>query len=377
MRKISIGFIIIVLTLSTIPFFVPGNVIASTAHAPIRIDSNADFAIGINGVSAGDGSAENPWIIEGWDINGTGLGDCIYIGNTTDFFEVRNCYLHEASEREEGVYYRNTGLFLHHVNNGTIANNIINQNVYGILLESSTINTLSNNTVVLNSWNGITLFSFSDNNTITNNIVNSNKWRGIVIETSNGNILANNNVLNNTDGIKIYTSSHDTYIANNNVTNNDNGIYIWFSCSNISVVNNTVSDNNYGIQIHNDCHENTICGNNIRNNNVGIYIYTESSDNTIYHNNFTNNTDQALDRAGNNRWDNGYPGGGNYWSDYDGESNYHISGELSVDNFPLTEPYGNQPEDFDDGDETPGFGFELIFLATIIGVFIYNRKKRS
>ena len=27
-----------------------------TNHAPIRINSNADFGIGINGVSAGDGS---------------------------------------------------------------------------------------------------------------------------------------------------------------------------------------------------------------------------------------------------------------------------------------------------------------------------------
>ena len=67
---------------------------ALTPHAPIRIDSNADFP-GI--ASAGDGSVGNPWVIENWDINGTGVGYCIYVGNTTEYFEVRNCSLYNAS----------------------------------------------------------------------------------------------------------------------------------------------------------------------------------------------------------------------------------------------------------------------------------------
>ncbi len=56
-------------------------------HDPIRINSNAEFAsmAGFEGW-AGDGSPENPYIIEGYDINGSGYGYCIYIGNTTMFF---------------------------------------------------------------------------------------------------------------------------------------------------------------------------------------------------------------------------------------------------------------------------------------------------
>jgi len=45
------------------------------------------------------------------------------------------------------------------------------------------------------------------------------------------------------------------------------------------------------------------------------------SNNTIYHNNFVNNTAQAQDASVDsanpiNVWDDGYPFGGNYWSDY-------------------------------------------------------------
>jgi hypothetical protein len=38
----------------------------------------------------------------------------------------------------------------------------------------------------------------------------------------------------------------------------------------------------------------------------------------IYHNNFINNAEQAFDHIGENTYDNGYPSGGNYWSDYTG-----------------------------------------------------------
>jgi parallel beta-helix repeat protein len=56
--------------------------------------------------------------------------------------------------------------------------------------------------------------------------------------------------------------------------------------------------------------------NMIWNSTYGIYL-PESADNTIYHNNFINNSIQAYVTPNcNNTWDDGYPSGGNYWSDY-------------------------------------------------------------
>ena len=67
-------------------------------HDPFRINSDAEFVTmaGIEGWP-GNGLPGNPYIIEGYDINGSGYTYCIYIGNTTVYFEVRDCYLHEAS----------------------------------------------------------------------------------------------------------------------------------------------------------------------------------------------------------------------------------------------------------------------------------------
>jgi len=77
----------------------------------------------------------------------------------------------------------------------------------------------------------------------------------------------------------------------------------------------------------------------------------------VYHNNFINNSDQAEDTSGLEcRWDNGYPSGGNYWSDYAGidekngllqdknggdgigDTSYVVS-SVNEDRFPLMKPF--------------------------------------
>ncbi len=93
----------------------------------------------------------------------------------------------------------------------------------------------------------------------------------------------------------------------------------------------------------------------------GIFTNWCSVSNTVFHNNFIDNDRDAFD-AGNNTWDNGYPSGGNYWSDYDeadegaydgyygpnqslpmsdgiGDSPYNISGGSNQDRYPLMEPW--------------------------------------
>lgn len=93
---------------------------------------------------------------------------------------------------------------------------------------------------------------------------------------------------------------------------------------------------------------NNISGNTLINNTCGIEL-SSSSSNRIYHNNFINNTYQALVSPDslNNVWDEGYPSGGNYWSNYTGldangdgigDSPYVIDAN-NRDNFPLMTPY--------------------------------------
>ena len=108
------------------------NHIMYTTHAPIRIDSNADFT-GANGVTGGNGTPTNPWIIENYEIDGTGYKSCIYIGNTTDYFVIRDCYIHDATNIE-GFY---TGTYLYNTQNGTIFKNRVSSNIFSIYLRYS------------------------------------------------------------------------------------------------------------------------------------------------------------------------------------------------------------------------------------------------
>ncbi|MEM3729049.1 MAG: NosD domain-containing protein [Candidatus Bathyarchaeia archaeon] len=176
--------------------------------------------------------------------------------------------------------------------------------------------------VVSISANNVTITGFT--------IRNSSDWgSGIWLGWVSYCNITKNNIANNRIGIKIFLSNNNC-IMENTITNNGEGIYL-----------TSASDNNF---IH---------GNYIASNEYGIYLDMSSS-NIIYHNNFINNTQQADMSPGEaNNWDNGYPSGGNYWSDYEerypnAEELYgsglwdtpYIIDEYNQDRYPLMYPYG-------------------------------------
>ncbi|MEM2995129.1 MAG: NosD domain-containing protein [Candidatus Bathyarchaeia archaeon] len=124
---------------------------------------------------------------------------------------------------------------------------------------------------------------------------------GIFIDWSaTNNIIFGNYFVNNNASITVRSSSYNTINSNVILRSNLTGIFL--VCS---------SNNN-------------IRGNIIENNGIGIFIAAppyDCKDNVIYHNDFISNTYQThFIPLGNatNIWDNGYPSGGNYWSDYTG-----------------------------------------------------------
>jgi hypothetical protein len=86
-----------------------------------------------------------------------------------------------------------------------------------------------------------------------------------------------------------------------------------------TVAYNTVESSARGVVVESD--GNDIYG-NILIGNVNGAMVTGAS-NHIYHNHFTRNMQQALDPGTSNQWDDGYPSGGNWWSDYSGTDLLH------------------------------------------------------
>jgi len=140
------------------------------AKSPIRIDSNDGLInLSLDKGWHGDGSADDPFIIENYEINGQDLGYAFYIGNVTLHFLIRNCYLHSA-EGYARRYFRDSGLYLYNTTNGQIKNNTIAHNRYGIYIQNSWNNTIKNNTISENMGPEMFLLD-SDNNTIEKNSI--------------------------------------------------------------------------------------------------------------------------------------------------------------------------------------------------------------
>jgi parallel beta-helix repeat protein len=232
-------------------------------------------------------------------------------------------------------------------NNTLAANNIAANSGDGVDLTYGSGDVLSGNNVTANMGNGVDL-TYSDNNTLSGNAVTANYAAGIFLWNCSGNVLSgndatanggigidfwpnsdNNTLVGNTvtangiDGIMLDGPCDNNTLYGNNVTANNNiGIYLLASSNNIVSWNNATA-NHFGIYLGGSSN-NSVTGNNVNANTVGIVLQL-SSGNTFYHNNFINNSQQVsiinatgqMSTTGSpNTWDNGYPSGGNYWSDY-------------------------------------------------------------
>jgi parallel beta-helix repeat protein len=262
-------------------------------------------------------------------------------------------------------------------NNRICGNNITNNVYYGILISHSYNNTFFGNNITKN-YRGIYLSYESSNNTVSGNTIANNK-RGTDLVGCSHNTLARNNITNNREGIQLWDSSYNTifgnsitkcnvsgitvdYSINNNVSANNitenNMLGIWFSKSfNNTISRNIIARNNDGLKFISS-YNNSIFENEIMINDYSGIRLENSSNNFIYHNSFIDNAVQVHFASSNNAniWDNGYPSGGNYWSDYkqrypDGKELDksgiwdipYIINEENQDRYPLMSPLG---EDF-------------------------------
>ncbi|MFW6176638.1 MAG: NosD domain-containing protein [Thermoplasmatota archaeon] len=325
-------------------------------HSPIKIDSNEDFHDQAESKGwLGNGTEKDPYIIEGYGIDGTDSGYCIFIGNTTDYFIVRDCYLYDSIGQHGWRYFFESGIQLYKTRNGIIEDNIASNNKYGVFLYEAEKSKIKNNTFAQNSisifgsnidhWNthhidssntvndkpvyywknrtrgmvpsdagqiilanctGVTIedqelsivstsivLGFSNKNTIYNNTASSNIIHGIYLIESDNNIVMNNTVTSN-NFIGIYTvNSNSNKIQNNIMSNNDYGTYIVSSSNNI-IANNTISSKLIGIEIYNASDNNKIANNEVYSNYEGGIILRESCRNNLIKRNNITSEDEGI-----------------------------------------------------------------------------------
>jgi len=237
--------------------------------------------------------------------------------------------------------------------NITVNNLDLRNNAQGVLLASTSNSLIVSNRIENNSRGISAVMSFY--NSFFDNTITDNSWDGIYLLTSYNNTLSYNEINNNYDGIGLECSDYNL-VSNNIIINNTEGIYAGESST--KVLGNTITGNKYGISLLGlsgiTSHPSIVSNNVISNSQYGIDL-TSSSDNKIYHNNFLNNTNQTYDASWDNPncppsvnvWDDDYPSGGNYWSDYtdvdlnnDGIWDHpYVIDTNNQDRYPLVNPW--------------------------------------
>ncbi|PIS39617.1 MAG: hypothetical protein COT33_01040 [Candidatus Nealsonbacteria bacterium CG08_land_8_20_14_0_20_38_20] len=284
------------------------------------------------------------------------------------------------------ISFTEEGVTLYNSSNNTLKNNIFT--LTGPLIYNSYQNIVENNVV-----NNKSLIYFEDasdlavenidvgqiilvncNNITIKNIEVYDTSIGIVFIKTNNSIIMNNKIANSGWGPAhgyILIQKAGIYIekSSNNVINDNNisdmsggtppppgwgggspwrgGINLTSSKNN-TIKNNTISKNMDGVRVDLSSDENIIINNRINQNyRYGIHVFY-SKNNKVYHNNLTENSKQArIDSGVGTLFDNGYPEGGNYWSDYTG--NDEFSGENQ--NQPGSDGIGDTSYTFEGGQD--------------------------
>lgn len=286
----------------------------------IIIRSDSEF-LPEKGVVSGSGISGDPYIIEGWTIDASAfdtsnwpyvkVGIAIY--NTTKYFIIRNCTIHNAGNYGDGI-------FLQKVKNGKIQNceiydcgsgiattqycqniEISGNNIHNCddgfangSLSSQSI-TISGNTINACTSHGI-YFHYLESSTATNNII-TNCTTGIYASALSfgGCIISSNSVQSSSAGIEISNDSEGNTVTTNNITGNTyEGIAIRGLKN--TITNNISNGNGTGILVDppvggiNPADENLI-DNNTANNNQGdgFYLGSNCQNNTVSNNTFLNN----------------------------------------------------------------------------------------
>lgn len=336
------------------------NASTQTPHAAIFIRGDGGFTTA-NGVTGGTGTASDPYVIQGWDMISSSAPSyaCVEVANTTAYFSILN--VHDDCPNYNNYAYSSIGLFLQNVTHGKIQSSYIAGNSKAAVISSSTNLVLYSNTFGGGVYGGLTMSADVNTtlaaDTISGNVViTSSRNFSLSGDTISGDLscssfggspcnegptlsIDHSSIVTISGGVLTGTYINGvlslSYISGLQILNNTVHCNICYAVS-LDHTNNTVISENrvsgggttngyqnwdQGIVIYGPVNNLQVTSNNVTQEAVGIRLSGVASG-SVYHNDLTSNTIQASDdNPGKNQWDNGYPSGGNYWSDFTGVDN--------------------------------------------------------
>ncbi|MFX0002637.1 MAG: right-handed parallel beta-helix repeat-containing protein [Candidatus Hodarchaeota archaeon] len=269
LKKNKVLFLIlgaIIIASSTIGIIFAINIFSNpNLHPSILIESDADF---IPYEFPGNGTKDNPYIIEDLRIGATGrFSIAVDISNTNSYFIIKNCI----------IYADYIGIGLWDVATGTSC--------------------IINNTCISKSGDG----------------------GGIVLDNTLNCTILGNTCINFMQGIHLNYASYCLIKLNIIEDNNYQGINIRYSGHN-TIINNSIKNSpQHGIALVGNANWNKIYHNFLIDN---AYLENYDIDGRLTG---TINS-QAFDEGNNNFWYDDATKQGNYWSDYLGIGNYSTDG---------------------------------------------------
>jgi len=318
--------------------------------------------------------------------------DCIFTGNCWDGIFVQNT---EYVTIEKCEFLDNlNGISQWDANYSTIHNCDFVNDQDNIYFQRSDKNTISNCTMkssisthgnqgiylIYSSWNviyncsitdigeGISLYTDSSFNTIDDCDIIDSVMRGLVISGSVSNKILNSTIATNGEsGIEFFGKGGAPSAVDTEYNTIDN-----------CVIN---GNNDYGVLYMPNCHYNEIINSEISNNIVGVNTRPSTYNNRIFNNKFIDNTEYQAYDAGNNIWNDSYPHGGNYWSDYPGVDQYNgpdqdIVGSDGIGDMPYAIPDGQHADHYPLvtlDEEDP----EVKIIKPISGLYLFNLRLRK
>jgi parallel beta-helix repeat protein len=257
-------------------------------HGPILISDDAEFTSG-NGVVGGNGTSNDPFVIEGWDIDArTSTG--LEVRNTTAHFVIRSSAVASSFGAYDGVVLSNVsnariegfwtwlvrvGLSMRNVRNVTIAqSNLVRAYSYAVDVVGGENLELSGNTIENNVYP--TRFESVSNVTIASNLIRDNNGTfnaaGVHMRKITGGSVSGNTISWN-KGVAInLEESVGVSIEGNELAGGQfEGLSSTFS-SDGTISNNRFSNYTYRGMFLKHPRNVTIAGNTILNSGEGIRL---------------------------------------------------------------------------------------------------------